>query len=110
MTFSASIEAISVPSSLKNSSFPLAGVTVTLSGDGGDESFLGYNRYDYISKYSLLFKFPHSLRKIISYLLSNIEFSKTKELSSLISEKNFASFYKRIIQTINQSYINDNIK
>jgi asparagine synthase (glutamine-hydrolysing) len=40
-------------------------VTVALSADAGDEIFAGYNRYDYVSKYThRLKKYPAFLRKM----------------------------------------------
>jgi len=38
-------------------------VTVALSGDAGDENFIGYTRYDWINKLSKLYNLPYSFRK-----------------------------------------------
>lgn len=43
-------------------------VTVALSGDGGDESFLGYVNFDLMDKFEKVSKVPFSIRKIISVL------------------------------------------
>jgi len=43
-------------------------VTVALSGDGGDESFLGYVNFDLLSKFNKISKIPVFIRKIMSYL------------------------------------------
>ncbi len=43
-------------------------VTVALSGDGGDESFLGYERYNWMLKVQPIFKVPLILRKQLSIL------------------------------------------
>lgn len=40
-------------------------VTVALSGDGGDESFLGYNYFSFLKKNKIIFLLPISLRKLI---------------------------------------------
>lgn len=44
-------------------------VTMALSGDGGDESFLGYNNFDWVSKYKILIKIPYVIRVLVSKLL-----------------------------------------
>lgn len=41
-------------------------VTVALSGDGGDESFLGYNHFEWVLKNKWIFKIPLFLRKSLS--------------------------------------------
>ncbi|MDB5031904.1 asparagine synthase (glutamine-hydrolyzing), partial [Mucilaginibacter sp.] len=44
-------------------------VTVALSGDGGDECFLGYSRYRWLNTANKLFKYPIEVRKLLSTLL-----------------------------------------
>lgn len=41
--------------------------TVALSGDGGDESFLGYTNFDLLRKFEKIQRIPLFLRKIISF-------------------------------------------
>ncbi|MDB4923346.1 asparagine synthase (glutamine-hydrolyzing) [Mucilaginibacter sp.] len=45
-------------------------VTVALSGDGGDESFMGYTRYRWIKTVHYLFKYPIVLRRALSSLIA----------------------------------------
>lgn len=40
--------------------------TVALSGDGGDESFLGYNHFDSVYYYQFVKKIPFFIRKLIA--------------------------------------------
>lgn len=44
-------------------------VTVALTGDAGDESFLGYKRYDWLTKLNNIYKLPSLGRKTLSVLL-----------------------------------------
>lgn len=40
-------------------------VTVALSGDGGDESFLGYNHFNRLKTFNPIFNIPLSVRKLV---------------------------------------------
>lgn len=44
-------------------------VTVALSGDGGDESFMGYSRYNWLNRANKFFNCPQALRKAIAGLV-----------------------------------------
>lgn len=83
-------------------------VTVALSGDGGDESFLGYNRYDYINKYENIFKLPLATRKLVAQLMKSTGIKKFNLISSILEEPDIGRFYHRMIQPINQSYFDGN--
>jgi asparagine synthase (glutamine-hydrolysing) len=41
-------------------------VTVALSGDGGDESFLGYNHFESLERNRSIIRLPYGLRKLLS--------------------------------------------
>ena len=99
------------------SKFAISDVKVTLSGDGGDELFGGYNRYIWASR---ILSVPYSIRKKVSYLLnlfsynmiskfedlnvktgfikSNFQFSdKMNKLSYLINKKDFFDLYQNLL-------------
>jgi asparagine synthase (glutamine-hydrolysing) len=44
-------------------------VTVALSGDGGDENFMGYSRYKWLNLVNYLFNYPLPIRKAIAKIL-----------------------------------------
>ena len=68
-------------------------VTMALSGDGGDESFLGYNHFDWVSKFKLLLKIPYPIRLLISKLLIlDILGARTEPLKRIFSTKGNAKF------------------
>ena len=69
-------------------------VTVALSGDAGDESFIGYHRYNWIKKGSKVLQTPYGLRAVISKLLSFAPNYRLKIISEIMKSKD-----------INQAYI-----
>ena len=72
-----------IPSLLLNKSVkPYA--TVALSGDGGDESFLGYNHFNWSKKVDLIFYIPYFIRNMISFLGPFKIFGKRGEAIKLI--------------------------
>lgn len=54
-------------------------VTMALSGDGGDESFLGYNHFDWVWKFSKLTKIPFFVRNLFSHIFIGRIFGKRTE-------------------------------
>ena len=72
-----------IPSLLLNKSVKKY-ATVALSGDGGDESFLGYNHFNWSKKVDYFFYLPPFLRRIISNLIPFKLFGKRGEAIKLI--------------------------
>ncbi|WP_419765623.1 MAG: asparagine synthase (glutamine-hydrolyzing) [Arcobacter sp.] len=92
-------------------------VTVSLSGDGGDELFLGYDRYFMVNKYFNKLKvLPKPLRSVMSILMKYSCSDKLQKLSfplNNLSEENLYSILYSAIKpwevnsVFDQDYINE---
>jgi len=76
-------------------------VTVALSGDAGDELFLGYHRYKWIKQASALFKTPASIRGALANLINLSPFYKHKLIAMGLSIKNIEELYVRMFDMEN---------
>ncbi|WP_439151243.1 asparagine synthase (glutamine-hydrolyzing) [Winogradskyella sp.] len=68
-------------------------VTVALSGDAGDESFIGYHRYNWIKKGSKILQIPYGIRLVISKLMSIAPHYRLKIISEIMKSKNIGQAY-----------------
>ncbi|HZH97036.1 MAG TPA: asparagine synthase (glutamine-hydrolyzing), partial [Flavisolibacter sp.] len=74
-------------------------VTVALSADAGDEIFAGYNRYDYISRYSKkLQSIPKPVRKMAVAAMDNIS---SEHIPYFNRKQNFHSRYDKLKNLLN---------
>ncbi|CAM4228934.1 asparagine synthase (glutamine-hydrolyzing) [Zobellia roscoffensis] len=73
-------------------------VTVALSGDGGDESFLGYRRYEWIDNNKKIIGLPKFLRKTAAKSLTSLSNGTRAEvLSELLQSENIESAYLKSV-------------
>lgn len=72
-------------------------VTVALSGDGGDESFLGYNHFAWVNKIKIFYKIPLVFRRA-ALLLPIYKLTKKPKtlINDLVSSKNINTFIQKI--------------
>jgi asparagine synthase (glutamine-hydrolysing) len=71
-------------------------VTVALSGDGGDESFLGYNHFESVYKFTQLYRIPKIFRYITLKLLGSNFIGVSGHLKKILKVKTVDDFIKAI--------------
>jgi asparagine synthase (glutamine-hydrolysing) len=79
-------------------------VTVALTGDGGDETFLGYERFARFLQKKPYYTVPYFIRKPISTILSNTKNLNLIRLGNHLKEKNLENAYAASISTINNDW------
>lgn len=82
-------------------------LTVALSGDGGDESFLGYGHFDKLQKFKTISKIPYAIRKQMVKLPLNKILKKKKETyESVLLSKDSFEFSKNIFSRLDSIQLN----
>lgn len=82
-----------------------AHVTVALSGDAGDEAFLGYHRYKWIKQVSGLFYAPHSVRKAFAGLINQSPSYRHKLIAMGISMEDVEKLYVKMFGNMENSWV-----
>jgi len=80
-------------------------VTVALSGDGGDEFFIGYQRYHLINKGNNILKIPHAIRRVMAATLKMSPNYRHKIISNFLTLKNINDAYLNSMTCPDKSWI-----
>ncbi|SHJ38640.1 asparagine synthase (glutamine-hydrolyzing) [Pseudozobellia thermophila] len=84
-------------------------VTVALSGDGGDESFLGYQRYQWVRSNKKIYNIPSFARKLAVGILDHIphKSNRLNVLSPYLKLKNIEEAYLKSMTNSNASWMKE---
>lgn len=82
-------------------------VTVALTGDAGDEFFLGYDRYRKLDRYAWIYKAPLFVRKAISRVMSSVGGYRFGVLSRFVSQPDLAGLYNIVMGDLSPNWIKD---
>jgi len=85
-------------------------VTVALSGDGGDEGFLGYERYLWARYFGYYYNLPKHFKNTVASLLKVIPSKRLNSIGNTFNIEPIGELYKKIVSTPNTQYLNDPIK
>ncbi|MBC3758989.1 asparagine synthase (glutamine-hydrolyzing) [Hyunsoonleella sp. SJ7] len=82
-------------------------VTVALSGDAGDENFIGYHRYNWAKYMSMIYGLPKPIRYTGAYLLRKFPYYKAKIVGGVINNSDLNNAYLSIMFGGKPSYLDD---
>lgn len=80
-------------------------VTVALSGDAGDEGFLGYHRYKWINDAQLVFNLPLAFREVLASLVKLSPNYRHKLMAMGISMNTTENLYLKMVGSMENSWI-----
>lgn len=80
-------------------------VTVALSGDAGDEAFLGYHRYKWINDVKLLFRLPLYIRKAMASFIQLSPKYRHKLIAMGISMPTIEDLYVKMFGSMENSWV-----
>ena len=73
-------------------------VTVALTGDGGDEFFGGYQRYEWFQKALMAQRFPATFRRLVGTALPILDRRRGPRLQKLLAAQDAAGLYAQLMR------------